>query len=210
MSIPKSRLVDSFLATLKNRGEFESLFDHLPDVCFFVKDSQSRLMMGNQALLRLLRQDSFETVSYAVLSVRFAVLLHLACFEKSDQFLRMVCLDTIRFPSKCVLPAAWIAFVHDDDRTCIMAGCDKGFGILFPYRCDNSWLQPIDQTRKVLFQIRIWHSNALGTALPELFKFLGRGIPQDVAFHAVLFDHLYDVRNIAIFKIKIDADLSLT
>ena len=62
MSIPKSRLVDSFLSTLKDRGEFESLFDHLPDVCFFVKDRQSRLMMGNQALLRLLRQDSFETI----------------------------------------------------------------------------------------------------------------------------------------------------
>ena len=62
MSNPLSRLVNSFLAKLKNQGEFESLFDHLPDVCFFVKDSQSRIMMGNQALLRLLRQDSFETV----------------------------------------------------------------------------------------------------------------------------------------------------
>jgi AraC-like DNA-binding protein len=54
--------VDRFLETLRNRGEFESLFDHLPEVCFFVKDSRSRLMMGNQALLRLLRQGSFERV----------------------------------------------------------------------------------------------------------------------------------------------------
>jgi AraC-like DNA-binding protein len=54
--------LDAFLASLKNRGEFETLFDHLAEICFFVKDSQSRLMMGNQALLKLLRQDSFETV----------------------------------------------------------------------------------------------------------------------------------------------------
>jgi len=52
----------SFLSSLKDGGRFESLFDHLPDVCFFVKDDQSRLIMGNQTLLRLLRQDSFETV----------------------------------------------------------------------------------------------------------------------------------------------------
>ncbi len=62
MNTPKHDFVENFLATLKNRGELESLFDHLPEVCFFVKDSQSRLMMGNQALLKLLRQDSFETV----------------------------------------------------------------------------------------------------------------------------------------------------
>jgi len=54
--------LDAFLATLKDRGEFESLFDHLPGVIFFVKDTESRLMMGNQALLKLLRQDSFESV----------------------------------------------------------------------------------------------------------------------------------------------------
>lgn len=54
--------LDAFLASLNDRGEFESLFDHLPEICFFVKDDQSRLMMGNQALLKLLRQDSFETV----------------------------------------------------------------------------------------------------------------------------------------------------
>ncbi len=54
--------LDAFLATTRDRGEFESLFDHLPDVCFFVKDTQSRLMMGNSALLTLLRQKSFDTV----------------------------------------------------------------------------------------------------------------------------------------------------
>lgn len=53
---------EAFVASLRNRGEFESLFEHLPEVCFFVKDLQSRMMLGNQALLRLLRQDSFETV----------------------------------------------------------------------------------------------------------------------------------------------------
>jgi len=53
---------DAFLGSLENRGEFETLFEHLPEVCFFVKDRQSRLMTGNQALLKLLRQDSFETV----------------------------------------------------------------------------------------------------------------------------------------------------
>lgn len=53
---------EAFVASLRNHGEFETLFDHLPEVCFFVKDLQSRLMMGNQALLKLLRQDSFETV----------------------------------------------------------------------------------------------------------------------------------------------------
>jgi len=54
--------VDRFLRTLEHRGAFETLFDHLPEVCFFVKDRRSRLMMGNQALLRLLRQDSFDSV----------------------------------------------------------------------------------------------------------------------------------------------------
>ena len=62
MNTPSHASVEQFLATLRNRGEFESLFDHLPEVCFFVKDSQARMMMGNQALLKLLRQDSFETV----------------------------------------------------------------------------------------------------------------------------------------------------
>jgi len=62
VNTPNGGSANAFLATLRNRGELESLFDHLPEVCFFVKDSQSRLMMGNQALLKLLRQDSFETV----------------------------------------------------------------------------------------------------------------------------------------------------
>lgn len=62
MKTPRHNFAEDFLATLKNRGEFESLFDHLPEVCFFVKDAQSRLVMGNQTLLKLLRQDSFETV----------------------------------------------------------------------------------------------------------------------------------------------------
>ncbi len=62
MDATNQALLDTFIASLKGRGEFESLFDHLPEVCFFVKDLQSRLMMGNQALLKLLRQDSFETV----------------------------------------------------------------------------------------------------------------------------------------------------
>ena len=54
--------VDAVLAGLWNREEFQSLFERPPEACFFVKDSQSRPMMGNQALLELLRQDSFETV----------------------------------------------------------------------------------------------------------------------------------------------------
>lgn len=54
--------LEAFLETLRNRGEFENLFDHVPDVCFFVKDLRLRLMAGNQALLRLLRQDSFQRV----------------------------------------------------------------------------------------------------------------------------------------------------
>ena len=62
MTAKNHDFLDAFLRTLKNGGEFESLFDHLPEVCFLVKDSQSRLMMGNQTLLKLLRQDSFETV----------------------------------------------------------------------------------------------------------------------------------------------------
>lgn len=53
---------EAFLALLRNRGEFESLFEHLTEVCFFVKDCQLRFMLGNQALLKLLRQDSFDTV----------------------------------------------------------------------------------------------------------------------------------------------------
>jgi len=62
MNTEGRRSAEVFVASLKDRGEFESLFDHLPEVCFFVKDLESRLMMGNQALLRLLRQDSFDTV----------------------------------------------------------------------------------------------------------------------------------------------------
>ena len=62
MSEKTSASPEGFLATLRDRGEFESLFDHLPDVCFFVKDRQSRMMMGNPALLKLLRQNSFDTV----------------------------------------------------------------------------------------------------------------------------------------------------
>lgn len=62
MNADRPRSADAFVASLKDRGELEALFDHLPEVCFFVKDLQSRMMMGNQALLKLLRQDSFDTV----------------------------------------------------------------------------------------------------------------------------------------------------
>ena len=54
--------IEAFRATLRDMGEFEALFDYLPDVCFFIKDRQSRLMMGNPALLKLLRQTNMDTV----------------------------------------------------------------------------------------------------------------------------------------------------
>jgi AraC-like DNA-binding protein len=54
--------VDAFRRKLRDWGEFEALFEYLPDVCFFVKDRQSRLMMGNHALLKLLGQSSMDTV----------------------------------------------------------------------------------------------------------------------------------------------------
>jgi len=54
--------IEVFRASLRNEGDFESLFEYLPDVCFFVKDRQSRLMMGNPALLKLLGQTSMDTV----------------------------------------------------------------------------------------------------------------------------------------------------
>jgi AraC-like DNA-binding protein len=54
--------VAAFKLLLRGGGEFESLLEELPDVCFFVKDRDSRLMMGNQVLVRLLGQKSMDTV----------------------------------------------------------------------------------------------------------------------------------------------------
>lgn len=52
----------AFRANLRDGAAFEALFDYLPDVCFFVKDRQSRLMLGNPALLRLLAQTSMDAI----------------------------------------------------------------------------------------------------------------------------------------------------
>ncbi len=54
--------IKAFKSQLQGGGEFESLFAALPDVVFLVKDRSFRLMMGNQALLKLLGKKSMDTV----------------------------------------------------------------------------------------------------------------------------------------------------
>jgi PAS domain S-box-containing protein len=52
--------VERFKKKLAGGGNFEDLFDHLPDIYFFVKDARYRLIMCNQASLRLfgLKEES--------------------------------------------------------------------------------------------------------------------------------------------------------
>jgi len=56
------RKIEDFKTRLQDNGRFEELFEHLPDVCFFVKDRKMRLMMANTACLQLLGQVSMDTV----------------------------------------------------------------------------------------------------------------------------------------------------
>ena len=52
----------SFLAKVAQPAGFEVLFDHLPDVYFFVKDSSGRFVSCNQAFLGLVRRTRDEEV----------------------------------------------------------------------------------------------------------------------------------------------------
>lgn len=62
MSNTKNQEVEEFRASLACHGAFETLFESLPDVIFFVKDREARLMMGNHGLLRLLGKQSLDAV----------------------------------------------------------------------------------------------------------------------------------------------------
>ena len=46
--------VDKFMSGLRDRGQIEQMFDLLPDIYFYIKDSDCRWVMCNQACLRLL------------------------------------------------------------------------------------------------------------------------------------------------------------
>jgi PAS domain S-box-containing protein len=60
---PETRqAIERFRNQLQDHGAFDALFEHIPDVCFFVKDRKMRLMMANQACLQLLGQHSMDTV----------------------------------------------------------------------------------------------------------------------------------------------------
>jgi len=60
---PETRkAIEHFKGQLRDHGAFEDLFEHIPDVCFFVKDRKLRLMMANTACLQLLGQHSMDTV----------------------------------------------------------------------------------------------------------------------------------------------------
>ncbi|MEO6785608.1 MAG: AraC family transcriptional regulator [Chthoniobacteraceae bacterium] len=47
----RTRLQRDFFAGIADVSAFRSLFDHLPDVFFFAKDRESRLIAGNRSLL---------------------------------------------------------------------------------------------------------------------------------------------------------------
>jgi AraC-like DNA-binding protein len=50
---------DNWLSQLVQGGQFYRLFEHIPDLMFFVKDKESRLLMGNH---RFLEHCGFPTV----------------------------------------------------------------------------------------------------------------------------------------------------
>lgn len=51
---PDPRLRGAFLARTDGCDSFLQAFEHLPDLCLFVKDRQGRFVLGNRALLALL------------------------------------------------------------------------------------------------------------------------------------------------------------
>ncbi len=52
----------AFISSLRGHGEIESLFDYIPDIVFFLKDRKRRLVHGNEALIRLLGERSFDKI----------------------------------------------------------------------------------------------------------------------------------------------------
>ena len=54
--------VAAFKASIADDYVFADLFDHVPDVVFFVKDRQCRLMLGNDALPKLCGEPSMREV----------------------------------------------------------------------------------------------------------------------------------------------------
>lgn len=52
----------AFINSLRGHGEVESLFDYIPDIVFFLKDKERRLVGGNDALIKLLGENSFDNI----------------------------------------------------------------------------------------------------------------------------------------------------
>jgi AraC-like DNA-binding protein len=56
------KVVSKFLSGLRDRGNFEEMFDILPDIYFYIKDHNCRWIMCNKACLRLLNFRNLEEV----------------------------------------------------------------------------------------------------------------------------------------------------
>lgn len=52
----------AFINSLRGHGEIEALFEHIPDIVFFLKDRKRRLVHGNEALIKLLGERSFDAI----------------------------------------------------------------------------------------------------------------------------------------------------
>jgi hypothetical protein len=51
-SLSQADLQAAFFARMGGRQQFQGLFEHLPGVCFFVKDADGRFMAANGLCLR--------------------------------------------------------------------------------------------------------------------------------------------------------------
>ena len=56
------QFVSNFLSGLRERGNFEEMFDILPDIYFYIKDHNCRWVMCNKACLRLLNYRNLTEV----------------------------------------------------------------------------------------------------------------------------------------------------
>jgi AraC-like DNA-binding protein len=59
---PLEKYVTKFLSELRDRGNFEEMFDIIPDINFYIKDRNCRWIMCNKACLRLLNFRDQEEV----------------------------------------------------------------------------------------------------------------------------------------------------